>query len=602
MSGFVAGQVLTAAELNTAFNGKAGLLTNIAALRALESVSSPTYIVQGYYAASDGGGGVYSYAAGDTTSSDNGGTIIVDAGGNRWYLETFGQPVSVRQFGAKGDGATNDSAAIQAALTAVGGVGGGIVYMPPTGNAYALSTGVTVPAGVYLMGAATRQYQGMTATQAEWCSAGTWIVCSDTTNPAVQTIGHGASVKGINFYYVQPVPPASGSWTPTTYPYAILVQDDFVNLEDIWIVAGTHGISIAYTSTSGGGTGVNLKNIMLMTLTVGIHTDCVNDTMCWDDVHVRPLWYATYTPVITWLYANLIGWDCHYCDNPMIKGLEFFYCKTAIQLTDNTCLGNTHSLYNALLSDVQHFGNQFMVCAATTTNSRGAVSGLLLQSDTGNSQDGILLDLASDNTEWVLSNVRVPAAGGQLAAIGNGTSGTVAFNNLVVDAYSTLASGQVCISQAAGSQLAMGSRLITKAGNSPGAVFTGGGAGAIDTGQNWSWQLYSVEAQYTITGTAAWVGFSTNCQFNPIATAKLQGRILGTLTVTTAQSGGSISLRLSNFTEIEVTGIAATSVGAVSFDSNWIDLSSATNTLGGLQINATTGVVVESGDITVLLR
>lgn len=600
MSGFVAGQVLTAAELNTSLNLKAGLLANIAALRALMAVSAPVSIVEGYYTPADGGGGIYSYAAGDNTSTDNGGTIIVDSAGNRWYLETLGQPISVKQFGAKGDGTTNDSAAIQAALNAVGAVGGGIVYVPPTGSPYLLLTGVVVPAGVCLMGAATRQYQGMTATQAQWCSAGTWIVSGDTTNPAVSTSGHGASIKGINFFYVQPTP--GTTFTPITYPYTILVQDDFVNLEDIWIVAGTHGISIAYTSTSGGGTGVNLKNIMLMTLVIGIHTDCVNDTMCWDDVHVRPLWYAETASMITWLYGNLIGWDCHYCDNPMIKGLEFFYCKTAIQLTDNTCLGNTHSLYNALLSDVQHFGNQFIVCAATTTTSRGAISGLLLQSDTGNSQDGILLDFASDNAEWVLSNVRVPAAGGQLAAIGNGTSGVLAFDNLVVDAYSTLASGQVCIGQAAGSQLVMGSRLITKVGNAPGAFFSGGGAGSIDTGQNWAWQLYSVEAQYTVTGTAAWVGFSTNCQFNPIAAAKLQGRILGTLTVTTAQSSGSISLRMSNFTEIEVTGIAATSVGAVSFDSNWIDLSSATNILGGLQINATTGVVVESGDITVLLR
>ena len=52
--------------------------------------------------------------------------------------------VDVRQYGAKGDGSTNDTAAIQAALNAVS-VGGGLVTFPRGG--YRFST-LTVPAGV----------------------------------------------------------------------------------------------------------------------------------------------------------------------------------------------------------------------------------------------------------------------------------------------------------------------------------------------------------------------------------------------------------------------------------------------------------------------
>lgn len=54
--------------------------------------------------------------ASDTTSADNGGTIIVDASSRRWKRLQVG-PLNVRWFGAKGDGMTDDIAAIQVAVS-----------------------------------------------------------------------------------------------------------------------------------------------------------------------------------------------------------------------------------------------------------------------------------------------------------------------------------------------------------------------------------------------------------------------------------------------------------------------------------------------------
>jgi len=92
------------------------VVDSIAALRGLSKVLYTRAFVTGYYAPGDGGGGNYWYDSTDTTSTDNGGTIIVSADGGRWKLTTQTM-VSLRQFGGKGDGTTDDTAATQAACT-----------------------------------------------------------------------------------------------------------------------------------------------------------------------------------------------------------------------------------------------------------------------------------------------------------------------------------------------------------------------------------------------------------------------------------------------------------------------------------------------------
>ena len=124
-------------------------LASVATIAALRAVTTTTFpnnqcFVLGYYAGADGGEGPFWHNAGDTTSADNGGTIIVDASGRRWYRETGGQPVSVVWFGAKGDGTTDDTAAIQAT--------------------YNVSTEVTWPQRTYAISAAISITQSNTIT------------------------------------------------------------------------------------------------------------------------------------------------------------------------------------------------------------------------------------------------------------------------------------------------------------------------------------------------------------------------------------------------------------------------------------------------------
>lgn len=106
------------------------VVVSIAELRQLLKTSASKFaFALGYHAAADGGGGPYYYDAADTTTADNGGSVIVAADGGRWKLAHNGV-LSVKQFGAKGDGSTDDTAKIQATIDAFT-FGMGRVDIPP---------------------------------------------------------------------------------------------------------------------------------------------------------------------------------------------------------------------------------------------------------------------------------------------------------------------------------------------------------------------------------------------------------------------------------------------------------------------------------------
>lgn len=97
-----------------------GRVTNsVSDLRALDKTRYARAFLIGYYSPGDGGGGAYWYDPADNTSADNGGSVIVATDGARWKL-VIQTEVSVKQFGAKGDNAADDTTKIQAALDFVG--------------------------------------------------------------------------------------------------------------------------------------------------------------------------------------------------------------------------------------------------------------------------------------------------------------------------------------------------------------------------------------------------------------------------------------------------------------------------------------------------
>ena len=93
-------------------------VASIAALKALTPSAGDAVNVLGYYAAGDRGGGTFYYDSA-ASAAGNGGTVIAPtAGSGRWIRAHYGE-LSVKCFGAKGDGVTNDTAAFAAAIAAI---------------------------------------------------------------------------------------------------------------------------------------------------------------------------------------------------------------------------------------------------------------------------------------------------------------------------------------------------------------------------------------------------------------------------------------------------------------------------------------------------
>jgi hypothetical protein len=520
------------------------------------------------------------------------------------------ESVSVKDFGAIGNGIADDTAAIQATLNAAGAAGGLEVYLPPTGFAYKITDTLILPNGVCLRGVAGKNFAGATATNAEWAARGSWLNPTHPSNPAVRLQGHGSAIIGVNFIHNQPVP-SGGSWTPNTYGYCIEQIISHSKIEDVMIVNASHGIHMNYTTGSGGGTNVFWKDIIVSAFVTRLKTTNANDTVHWSDIHCRNLWYSSNALVVSYIRANTKGWHCQYTDNIMVDGLEFFEDAVALYLEDGTCLGNTHSLYNGTLTNVQFNLPQVCIKVASATTTVVANFANCI-SQTGNAFGYTYADtafqLATQNAFIKFTGLTVIDAGGQVFDLGTASGGKFIFDNLDVNQYSTSAVGQVCFGLAAGARLRLSGYKIVRANAAHGAKFAGAGVDYIATDSAGTLLFFGRFTEQNIVTTTSYQEFSTNSFFRPGQSNVHQVRLEGELLVNTAQAGSTMSIRLGGgISGVEKTGISSDTTGWKTFDTGWVDVTQSDIdtivTIGQLQIKSTVGGVnVSSGSIQVNYR
>ncbi|RKN85257.1 glycosyl hydrolase family 28-related protein [Paenibacillus ginsengarvi] len=116
-----------------------------AAVADLRAESSP--VEDGvYYVTDPGMEGPFHYDAADGLTPDNTGTVLVSSSGAR-FKRLYDGNLHVKWFGAKGDGATDDTLAIRAALAAARGK---TLLLPP--GVFKLTDTITIPRNTFVRG------------------------------------------------------------------------------------------------------------------------------------------------------------------------------------------------------------------------------------------------------------------------------------------------------------------------------------------------------------------------------------------------------------------------------------------------------------------
>ena len=162
----------------------------------------------------------------------------------------FAAKVSVMKHGAKGDGVTDDTAAIQAALDAAA-AGGFKNVLVPAGN-YHMRGGVKVPAGVTLIGIgwstgpAVDQATGIpVAANAPIRGAFFHVDAANTKD--IVTLGDHSAIQGIGFKWNQGT--VAAGWVPKDFGWGVRVTGTDVKVRDVFMLDPTRGIAVTSAGT-----------------------------------------------------------------------------------------------------------------------------------------------------------------------------------------------------------------------------------------------------------------------------------------------------------------------------------------------------------------
>lgn len=304
-------------------------IATVAAIRT-NTVAWPSLYLRGYTTLGDGGEGVFQLVSTDTTSSDNGGTIIVDAAGHRYHRQGVTLAVSVLQFGAKGNGTTNDTAAFNAATAWMHAQGGGAVLVPVVPF---LIDPIVIPANVTLQGVVQGPFEG-NANPATTVIAPTLLVNS-TATAFISLSGLSSSVSDILVFYPQQVQPTAS--TPNVYPATISVpanQGAANNIRRCTLVNSYIGISISNGR-------VIISECKIGAFSIGILIDPAEDFIMIDTVMIEPFWntflnLAFPQTIDTWVMNNSIGIQTGRVDGMTGSNISMFARFTGMNHVDGT--------------------------------------------------------------------------------------------------------------------------------------------------------------------------------------------------------------------------------------------------------------------------
>ncbi len=205
---------------------------------------------------------------------------------------------SVRDFGAKGDGTTDDTAAFQRALDAATKAGGGTVHAP-RGN-YFFAGHLYVPNAVTLEGIwqSVPAHTGVrdAGTPKPTDDGTTFLVTENAGNEAGSpfiTLNHNSTLKGVVLFY----PNQDRADVPKPYPWTIAMRGKNPAVLQVELLNPYNGIDASQNERH------LIRDVQGQPLRRGIYVDAIFDIGRIENVHFNP-WWSMEQKLFEWQQKN----------------------------------------------------------------------------------------------------------------------------------------------------------------------------------------------------------------------------------------------------------------------------------------------------------
>jgi hypothetical protein len=271
---------------------------------------------------------------------------------------------SVNSFGARGDGVTDDTGAIQSAINSVASAGGGSVVFSVA--RYKTTGTFNVPTGVVLCGAIEGPFDVVSTNPANATVAPTLLI-TNTVNPFITLSGLGSGVTDLLFHYPNQVTTSASA--PTPFPYTIRVTQAGAKVARCTVTNAYQFLDVQAGRTT-------YKDLFIGAYSVGINVDHVADHTTFQNIFHQVFWDvlegAAYpTNIDNWVLNNGYAMIISRADSIEISNFALFsrysgfLLKDSDDTTQNFACAPSHGGYGTI-SNVDLDSTQYAIIASSS--------------------------------------------------------------------------------------------------------------------------------------------------------------------------------------------------------------------------------------------